>query len=56
MGEVVGQMFLGTAAWIDKVQKILDVEERSEEHPCAQVPVLFPLQEKHPGDRCHRCA
>jgi hypothetical protein len=40
MDEVVGQMFLGTAAWIDKVQKILDGEERSEEHPRAQV---------HPG-------
>ena len=37
MSEVVAQMYLGTAAWIDKVQKILDGEERSEEHARAQV-------------------
>jgi putative transposase len=39
-GEVVAQMYLGTSAWIAGVQKILDEEERSEEHPRAQV---------HPG-------
>ena len=36
----IAGMFLGTCAWIDRVQKIIDGEERSEEHPRAQV---------HPG-------
>lgn len=40
LDEVVAQMYLGTAAWIEKVQKVVDEEERSEEHPRAQV---------HPG-------
>jgi putative transposase len=40
MNEVVGQMYLGTEEWIEKVQKVVDEEERSEEHPRAQV---------HPG-------
>lgn len=33
-------MFLGTATWIDRIQRIIDGTERSEEHPRAQV---------HPG-------
>ncbi len=40
LSETVGQMYLGSADWIEKVQKVLDEEERSEEHPRAQV---------HPG-------
>jgi putative transposase len=40
LSEAVAQMYLGSAAWIEKVQKVLDEEERSEEHPRAQV---------HPG-------
>ena len=37
LDEVVAQMYLGTAAWIEKVQKVIDEEERNEEHPRAQV-------------------
>ncbi|MEA2490467.1 MAG: REP-associated tyrosine transposase [Acidobacteriota bacterium] len=40
MDNLTEQIFLGTASWIDKIQKLLDEEERSEEHPRAQV---------HPG-------
>ena len=40
MDKLTAQIFLGTAAWIDKIQKLLDEEERSEEHPREQV---------HPG-------
>jgi putative transposase len=40
LSEVVGQMYLGSAAWIEQVQKVVDEQERSEEHPRAQV---------HPG-------
>jgi putative transposase len=36
----IAGMFLGTATWIGRVQQIIDGEERSEEHPRAQV---------HPG-------
>ncbi|HYM62020.1 MAG TPA: hypothetical protein VEZ11_14155, partial [Thermoanaerobaculia bacterium] len=37
MAEVVAQKYLGTAAWIEKVQKIIDETERSEEHPRSHV-------------------
>ena len=40
MANVTAQIFLGTPSWIDKVQKLLDEEERSEDYPRAQV---------HPG-------
>jgi putative transposase len=40
MDKLTAQIFLGTASWIDKIQKLLDEEERSEEHPREQV---------HPG-------
>jgi REP element-mobilizing transposase RayT len=40
MDNLTAQIFLGTASWIEKIQKLLDEEERSEEHPRAQV---------HPG-------
>ena len=36
----IAGMFLGTAAWIDRVQQIIDREDRSVEHPREQV---------HPG-------
>ena len=39
-GHVVAGMYLGTAAWIDRMQKLLDQTDRSVEHPRAQV---------HPG-------
>jgi putative transposase len=37
MSEVVGQMYLGTSEWIERVQKFVDAEERSEEHQRVQV-------------------
>jgi len=40
MAEVVAQMYLGSAAWIERMQKLVDEEERSEEIRRAQV---------HPG-------
>jgi putative transposase len=40
MENLTAQIFLGTASWIDKVQKLLDEEERSEEYARPQV---------HPG-------
>jgi hypothetical protein len=38
--EIVAQMYLGTAAWIERMQKLVDEEERSEEIRRSQV---------HPG-------
>jgi putative transposase len=38
--QAVAQLYLGTSAWIERVQSLLDEKERSEEHPRAQV---------HPG-------
>ena len=40
MDKVAAQIYLGTGSWIDHVQKLLDQDEKSEEHPRAQV---------HPG-------
>ena len=40
MDKVTGQVYLGTQAWFDRIQKIIDQKERSEEHPREQV---------HPG-------
>ncbi|HET8797408.1 MAG TPA: transposase [Thermoanaerobaculia bacterium] len=40
LASAVAGMYLGTKSWIDRVQKIIDGEERSEEHPRPQV---------HPG-------
>ena len=40
LDRAVAQKYLGTAAWIDRIQAMLDEHEQSEEHPRAQV---------HPG-------
>jgi putative transposase len=40
MDELRAQMYLGSEGWIERIQGVLDAEERSEEHPRAQV---------HPG-------
>ena len=40
LDRAVAQMYLGTAAWIDRVQALVDQSEKSEEHARAQV---------HPG-------
>ncbi len=40
MDEATAQIYLGTASWIEGIQKLIDQQERSEEHPRAQV---------HPG-------
>ena len=34
--ELQGQIYLGTAEWIDRIQKMIDEQPRSEEHPRAQ--------------------
>jgi predicted XRE-type DNA-binding protein len=34
--DLQGQIYLGTAEWIDRIQKMIDEEPRSEEHPRAQ--------------------
>ena len=40
LNRAVAQIYLGTAAWIDRIQDVLDQADRSEAHPRAQV---------HPG-------
>jgi REP element-mobilizing transposase RayT len=40
MEKLTAAIYLGTAQWIDRVQRVLDEHERSEEHPRTQV---------HPG-------
>jgi len=40
MDKVAAQIYLGTASWIDRIQELLDQEERSQDYPRAQV---------HPG-------
>ena len=34
--DLQGQIYLGTAEWIDRIQKMIDEQPRSEEHPRAQ--------------------
>jgi putative transposase len=34
--DAVGQLFLGTAAWVEKMQALVDSAPRSKEHPAAQ--------------------
>jgi REP element-mobilizing transposase RayT len=34
--DAVGQLFLGTTAWIEKMQALVDAAPRSKEHPAAQ--------------------
>ena len=43
---LVGQVFLGSAAWIEKMQTLIDEEERSEEHPKAQRNIARPTMDR----------
>jgi REP element-mobilizing transposase RayT len=43
--DLVGQIFLGTADWIERMQALIDEEPRSEEHPRAQVHIARPTME-----------
>jgi REP element-mobilizing transposase RayT len=44
--DLVGQVFLGTAEWVERMQALIDEEPRSEEHPRAQRRVGRPTMEK----------
>ena len=44
--DLVGQIYLGSAEWIEKVQRMVDEKERSEEHPKAQRNFARPTMEK----------
>ncbi len=43
--DLVGQIFLGTAEWIERMQALIDEEPRSEEHPRAQRQIARPTME-----------
>jgi putative transposase len=43
--DLVGQIFLGTAEWIERMQTLIDEEPRSEEHPRAQRAIARPTME-----------
>ena len=43
--DLVGQIFLGTDAWIEQMRALIDEEPRSEEHPRAQRQIARPSME-----------
>ena len=44
--DLVGQIYLGSGEWIEKMQALVDAEPRSEEHPKAQRHFARPTMEK----------
>ncbi len=44
--DLVGQIYLGTAGWIERMQALVDEEPRSEEHPRAQRDIARPTMQR----------